>query len=280
LRVLRVITFRMRRKAILLATVPLTSALSLANFQQITSIFIPITCQLTYDSQIPTCKVSDFENGCSSACRSALTSVASDVSDSCSDVSVSSNTLLGIVMNGGIIQALCPATAKTTTTVAQSSSAIAETASAADSVTIPTTSPGVQLSTTTSTTSKASKSTPSSQSAVTTHSTTAKTTRAKTTETTESTESTAAAASSTTVQATEASQSAEATSTSTKNNAATSKTTAAAASTQKASQESDTQGVGSGGGSPFDISSSGTRINGGWMFAFVIAAWACVLLGR
>ncbi|KAG0648977.1 hypothetical protein D0Z07_4844 [Hyphodiscus hymeniophilus] len=38
----------MRWKATLLAILPLTDALSLANFQQITSIFIPITCQLTW----------------------------------------------------------------------------------------------------------------------------------------------------------------------------------------------------------------------------------------
>jgi hypothetical protein len=279
LRLLGIITFTMRRKAILLTILPLADALSLANFQQITSIFIPITCQLAYDSQIPSCQVSDFNNGCSSLCQSGLISVANGVSEACSDVSVSSSTLLGIVMDGGIIQALCPIkSAKTTATVAKSSSVIAQTpSSVAASVTIPTTSPGVVVAPTPSTTSK---STPSAQSASTTTSTSATTTSSQTTETTESAEGASAAASSTTETTQSTTEAKTTTSTGTKKDDATSTKTTAAATTSKSGQDSETQDSGSGGGSPFDISSSGNRIKGGSMFAFVVAAWGCILLAR
>ena len=275
----------MRRKYLAIITIPyilpLAEALSLANFQEITSILIPISCQLQYDSQIPTCTVSDFENGCSISCQSALNSMAARVSNACSDVSVNSNTLLGIVMNGGVVEALCPAETKTTTTLAKSSptpiavSTTAPQATAApapvSSVTLPTESPGVTggdgLSSKTSTTSE-----PIAQSAVSTSSSRSvpgKTTSSKTTATT-------AAVSSTTLQPAQGGLGGGTTSSSTsKKNAAT--TTAASQSSQKAQPAND----GSGGGSPFDISSSGSRSATSSTFGvLVMATWIGVLLGR
>src|SRR6266536_4407518 len=132
----------MRRKHLAVALgLPLANALSLQNFQQITSLLIPISCQLAYDEQIASCIVDDFRKGCSKSCKKGLKSVASDVSDACSSITVSSNTLLGIVMNGGIIEALCPTGTQTTQTTA-APSAIPDPAPAV-SVTLPTASPGV-----------------------------------------------------------------------------------------------------------------------------------------
>jgi hypothetical protein len=256
----------MRRGILLLTAFPAADALSLANFQQITSILIPLSCQLTYDSQIPSCAVSDFQNGCSSECEGALTSVAESVSEACSDVTVNSNTLLGIVKNGGILEALCITAAKTTSTISRaSSSAIQRTSThqPTDSVTLPTTSPGVQVTTTMATISASS-----SQTSISTSSTIPVATT-----TTESIPSTAVDPS-TSVGETSATVVGGGAPTGTKQ--ITSSTSKAAAATQNASDQSD-----SGGGSPFDISSNGAgHIDGGSILLYTIALCGGLLLVR
>ncbi|KAH8801643.1 hypothetical protein F5884DRAFT_862339 [Xylogone sp. PMI_703] len=99
-----------------LLLLPLAKALSLANFQEITSSGVSLACQLAYDAQIPTCQVSDFKGGCSRGCEEALLGIANFVSLACVGTSASSKTLLGIVQRGGILQALCSASQQTTTT--------------------------------------------------------------------------------------------------------------------------------------------------------------------
>ncbi|CAG8956411.1 hypothetical protein HYFRA_00003794 [Hymenoscyphus fraxineus] len=100
----------MRRSNLLMGMVvlPSANALSLANFQQITSSVIPVTCMVAYNAQIPVCTTNDFNVACTAACQTALLLTGTTVRAGCLQVSAGSTTLLGIVMNGGIIQALCP----------------------------------------------------------------------------------------------------------------------------------------------------------------------------
>jgi len=261
----------MRRKNIsVLLAVPAANALSLANFQSITSILIPISCQLTYDNQIPSCTVSDFNNGCSEVCVEGLKAIARSVSKSCDDVEVSSSTLLGIVMNGGIVAALCPTLAETSTQATISvtvQSSVPTAQPAAVSVTIPTDSAGVTgglgfktSSTTTSTP------VPLPQSEISTKMTSA----VKTTKT-----------SSTTSQSVQsAGEGLGGGSPATTSTQTTAKKTTSSASTQTtSSQQSQDK---SGGGSPFDTQSSNdaTRDVGRSMLALVVAMFAVLVLGR
>ncbi|CAG8973908.1 hypothetical protein HYALB_00003686 [Hymenoscyphus albidus] len=100
----------MRRSNLLMGMVvlPSANALSLANFQQITSSVIPVTCMVAYNGQIPVCTTNDFNVACTAACQTSLLLTGTTVRTACSQGSAGSTTLLGIVMNGGIIQALCP----------------------------------------------------------------------------------------------------------------------------------------------------------------------------
>jgi hypothetical protein len=257
----------MRQKNIsILLAVPVTNALSLANFQSITSVLIPLDCQLTYDSQIPTCTVSDFNDGCSTACVAGLNTIASSVSSSCSHVKVKSNTLLGIVKNGGIVAALCPTLAKTTqattsVTVQTSEPAVPP---AAVSVTIPTGGAGVTGGLGFKTTST-SKPIPVPQSEISTSTTkVVKTTKTSTT-TSQSVQSAAGGlggGSQTTTSHT---------------TTATKTTSTASAETTSSAQSQDK----SGGGSPFDVQSNNApRDVGRSMLALVVAMFAVVVIGR
>lgn len=249
----------------------MANALSLANFQSITSVLIPLDCQLTYDSQIPSCTVSDFNNGCSATCVAGLNTIARSVSNSCSDVKVKSNTLLGIVKNGGIVAALCPTLAKTSApatisvTVQTSAPAVQP---AVVSVTIPTDGPGVTGGLgfkTTSTSISTPFPVPQPQSEISTSTTkTAKTTKASTT----------------TSQPGQAAGGGQGggspATTSTKTTAK--KTTSTASSKTTAAPQSQDK---SGGGSPFDTpSNDAPRDVGRSMLALVVAVFAVVVIGR
>ena len=246
---------------------PVVEGLSLANFQQITSTSIPISCQLAYDSQISTCTVSDFENGCSASCQAALNSVANTVASACSGVSVSSTTLLAIVMNGGIVAALCPTAAQITSTLTKTSAtskAVSTTPKAVNSVTLPTVNPGVTggegLSSKTSTSKPAAQSTVSTSPS---QSASGRTTSSRATATAKTTAKTTA-------------QSAQS-----ENGGRTSTTTSNKATTTAASQATQNSQGGSGGGSPFDISSSASRSETTSIFGVLLmAAWLGILLGR
>ncbi|PMD39077.1 hypothetical protein L207DRAFT_584468 [Hyaloscypha variabilis F] len=264
-----------RRNISILLAVPAANALSLANFQTITSDLIPLSCQLTYDSQIPSCTVSDFNNGCSEICVAGLDAVAKAVSDSCDDVRVSSSTLLGIVKNGGIVAALCPTLAKTSaqsivpSVTVQPSTPAAQ--PAAVSVTIPTGGPGVTgglgfitTSTSTSTSTTSSTPIPVPQSEISTTPTksakTAKTT--KTTSTSQSGQAGGLGGSPATKSTTSAAK----------------ETTSTASSETTSSPQSQDK---SGGGSPFDITSNdATRDAGRSMLALAVAVFAVVVIGR
>lgn len=255
----------MRRKLSILALLPAVNALSLANFQSITSILIPLTCQLVYDGQIPSCQVSDFNTGCTPACVSGLNTIAAKVQAACEDVSVTSSSLLGIIQAGNIEGALCPtlASTSTTTTLAKTTSAVPVVAS----VTIPTDSAGVTGGLGLKTSS-------------TVVSVTASTTSTKAGLTSTSTATSADSQSSSS--STSSSVSTLATATTTSNNGAgniatTSKTTSSATKAQQ------TVGGGSGGGSPFDISSGAERIGGhsnSMLSLVVFVGMGMMMLGR
>jgi hypothetical protein len=257
----------MRRKNIsMLLAVPAANALSLANFQSITSVIIPLDCQLTYDSQIPSCTVSDFNNGCSTACVAGLNTIASSVSNSCAHVKVNSNTLLGIVKNGGIVAALCPTLAKTTlaTTSVTVQTSAPPVQPAVVSVTIPTDSRGVTGGLGFKTTSTSTP-IPEPQSEISTSTTkAAKTTKTSTT-TSQSVQSAAGGlgggSPATTSHTTTAKKTTPTTST---------KTTSSPQSQDK-----------SGGGSPFDVQNNDApRDVGRSMLALVVAVFAVVVIGR
>ncbi|KAG4431422.1 hypothetical protein IFR05_013091 [Cadophora sp. M221] len=257
----------------LFLALPTTLAFSLSNFQEITSTAIPLSCLLTYDTQMGDCKKKDFSKGCSDDCVQNLLSIQADVQEACSTITVNPSTLLGIVKSGGIVVALCPILGSTTSSTSSTS------ATPQVVVTIPTTDPGVEVPKTTSTitvqptastTARASQTiislsivssvaSPTSSSASTT----------STISTIEVPQTTATTASSTTT------PEAVPVSTTTSNRAA------AAASSSSGSKATPKPDQGSGGGSPFDISSGGSIF--GYNSALGVSlmlAWAGYFLGR
>jgi hypothetical protein len=262
----------MRRKH-LAATVlilPLANAFSLANFQQITSVLIPRSCTLSYNSQIPTCTADDFNNGCSRSCKKALQRVAESVTEACAGVILNPNSLLGIVKNGRIIDALCLSDAPPTTTMEQPEPTSAPVEStktppeetSAVSVTLPTKSPGVTGGQGTKT-SKPASSASSTSEASTEPTSTVETTLA--TSTTSADEGIGGPTSTTTVSPTLDAGSEQ-----------TSSTSSSAEATSTSGSGQDT-----GGGSPFDITSSASRFEGRSLLGtFVVACWAFLIFGR
>ncbi|KAI0180902.1 hypothetical protein GGR52DRAFT_10405 [Hypoxylon sp. FL1284] len=102
----------------LLALVSASSALNLSQFQIITSNQIPRRCIHAYRSEIPGCTRVDFTNGrqCSDSCAQGLQDTAEKIDRACEDVSVNAESLLGIVLSGGLLDALCPGFGATTVT--------------------------------------------------------------------------------------------------------------------------------------------------------------------
>jgi len=268
-----VLTMRRKHLAIFVSA-PMANALSLGNFQGITSNSIPLSCQLAYAATIPSCTVRDFGgSGCTAACVSGLESVANNVQSACDEVEVSSKTLLGTILDGGIIQALCPALAVTTQQPQATELPV-------NSVTIPTDSRGVTgglgLKTTTTTqqpqtTQQHTTQQPPKPSTITV-TTTSRTNSASNSETTTSTISDDTFL--TTIFPTTTTQPVNGGGAVPVTTSSTTSSTTKAASTPKADK-------GSGGGSPFDISSNGgtNRLRGSFLGA-VIAIVACTLLVR
>jgi hypothetical protein len=93
--------------ALLLTALPAASAIALANFQRFSWSNTP-TCEVPYNAQIPSCSPSDFYSGCSTMCRMALETVALRVIHACSQAPVPANSLLSAVLEGGVVQGVCP----------------------------------------------------------------------------------------------------------------------------------------------------------------------------
>ncbi|KAH6661237.1 hypothetical protein BKA67DRAFT_654362 [Truncatella angustata] len=103
----------------LLALASTASALSLANFQLITSNAIPSPCILAYNTPIAGCTTTDFMNGnqCSSLCINGLLEEASLVQAICGGLDVNAQSLLGLTLNNKLLDTLCPGSTVGTTTV-------------------------------------------------------------------------------------------------------------------------------------------------------------------
>ncbi|RKF75406.1 hypothetical protein GcM1_234088 [Golovinomyces cichoracearum] len=98
----------MRKKPFIAALLfSTTYAVSLSNFERI-SPSVPARCQEEYNKEIPFCSRTDFTNGCSPHCITGLYTKAEEVSGACENVSATGNTLLGVVLSGGMVHALCP----------------------------------------------------------------------------------------------------------------------------------------------------------------------------
>ncbi|KAM7202276.1 hypothetical protein V8F20_004443 [Naviculisporaceae sp. PSN 640] len=94
------------------------SALSLANFQLITSAQVPLGCILAYNRQIPSCTNADFTRGrgCSQECAGAIFEVQENLQYICGDGDGSSTSILAQAMQGTLVDVLCPAAGLPTTT--------------------------------------------------------------------------------------------------------------------------------------------------------------------
>ncbi|KAK3897593.1 hypothetical protein C8A05DRAFT_47857 [Staphylotrichum tortipilum] len=237
------------------------SALSLSNFQPITSTSVPLGCILAYNKQIPSCTMNDFTRGnvCSAACVRALTTIQYTLISACNDADVDAGTVLGQVLLANLVDLLCPGTspAATGSSLSRSSS----------------NSPTLSPTTTTTTTTNVARTTTSSKtvltftvvrpsSTTTTSSSNSRVTTSTTTraETSSAPEQTAAPDTSIPFQQSERPSS---------TSAASSSSRAPAASPDPNTQNS------SGGGSPFDaVTSDARRITTCWA-----AMWAGLGVG-
>lgn len=273
----------MKRKYSILLALPATNALSLANFQSISITAVPLLCQITYDGQIPSCQVSDFTTGCRTACLAGLDAIAADVIEACDGTHATSNSLLGIIQDGGIRAALCPMLAETTTKTTTSAQS---TSPAIESVTLPTGGAGVtgglgfQTSTTAIVQTTTAASTSTSVSAKPTVSTVESTSTStsdspSSSETSTSTQSASTEAATTTMATTISAD------TSVLTSASSSSTSSKATTTTKASSSTNSDSD-SGGGSPFDIQSNAAAHMGGntIMGFWALAAWVGFLAVR
>ncbi|KAK2627251.1 hypothetical protein QTJ16_003217 [Diplocarpon rosae] len=274
-----------RDRLVLYSALPTTLAFSLSNFQQISTGELPVLCLLTYDTQMVDCTMIDFSNGCSSSCTTNLLSIQTAVQNVCATANVNVQTLLGIVKNGGIIEALCPAVSST------SSSTIAKPTSGTPPVSVITI-PGVTgRPTTTSsllflTTSSLAMPPPTIPSSIPSASVTSISTKI-TTSTLPNTPPPIVPSPTSSAVATSVSTKATTSTISTipppqQNSTVSSNHSAATSSSSSSNPESTAKpGGGSGGGSPFDISSNGSIVcyNFRW-FSVLLIAWTGFLLAQ
>jgi len=115
---------RQIRMANILAMASTASALSLSNFQLITSSQVSLGCILAYNAPILGCSsASDFTQGaqgnvCSAGCKRALQSVEDALTTVCGNANVPSTSVLGRALSHGLVELLCPS-GKATTASAQ-----------------------------------------------------------------------------------------------------------------------------------------------------------------
>ncbi|KAL2075756.1 hypothetical protein VTL71DRAFT_699 [Oculimacula yallundae] len=254
----------------LFLALPSALALSLSNFQEITSVTIPAGCLLSYDTKMIECKKRDFNKGCSDGCVQNLLSIQAYVQEVCSTIQVSPSTLLGIVKNGGIVNALCPGFGPVVTSSIPATTAPPKTTSTPTPFTSARTSQTVISVSIISSSIVFSTSSSTSASATSTF-TPSSSTVSSTTSSVETPQTTA-----TTVSSTTTPEALPVTTTPTNRAGA----AASSSSKPKATPKAD---PGSGGGSPFDISSNGSagivRCNS-ILGVGLVLGWAGYFLGR
>ncbi|XMA15715.1 hypothetical protein WAI453_008506 [Rhynchosporium graminicola] len=250
----------------LLLALPSALAFSLSNFQEITSSSIPLGCLLSYDRQMRDCKKTDFSKGCSNDCVQNLLYIQRDVQEVCSTIQVNPTTLLGIVKNGGIVNALCPDLKFTTSSIRSIPPATTATSRTISTAT------ALPVASTTAKTSQTVISLSIVSSIVTSTSTSASASASES----DSDSSTADApqTSATSISSATTPVAVPVTTTSTNKIAAAATSSTKSKATTKADQ-------GSGGGSPFDISSSGSIDGHNSVLGLVLVlVWAGLILGR
>ncbi|KAI1306415.1 hypothetical protein F5Y03DRAFT_394655 [Xylaria venustula] len=102
---------RLRQLTQLLALASTTSAVSLQDFQTITIFQVPsLSCLAAYGSTISGCSRSDFQDGiqCSESCAEGVQRDQEQVIAACKHVEVNDGSLLGLALQGGLLNALCP----------------------------------------------------------------------------------------------------------------------------------------------------------------------------
>ncbi|GAW24824.1 hypothetical protein ANO14919_144180 [Xylariales sp. No.14919] len=95
----------------LLTIASTTSAVTLQDFQTITIIQVPsLSCLSAYGSGIHGCSRGDFQDGvqCSASCAEGIREDQAQVIAACKHVEVNSRSLLGLALQGGLLDALCP----------------------------------------------------------------------------------------------------------------------------------------------------------------------------
>ncbi|KAL2201130.1 hypothetical protein P885DRAFT_65419 [Corynascus similis CBS 632.67] len=88
------------------------SALSLSQFQPITTATIPLGCILAYNTDIPGCAINDFVEGstCSESCLRGIRRVEYALRIVCESANAPRISLLGQALEGNLAEVLCPST--------------------------------------------------------------------------------------------------------------------------------------------------------------------------
>ncbi|KAI0194356.1 hypothetical protein EV127DRAFT_216575 [Xylaria flabelliformis] len=87
------------------------SAVSLQDFQTIGIIQVPsLSCLSAYGSSISGCSRSDFKDGvqCSESCARGIQQDQANIIAACRNLEVNARSLLGLALQGGLLDALCP----------------------------------------------------------------------------------------------------------------------------------------------------------------------------
>ena len=79
---------------------------TLSNFQMISSLSVPLSCILAYNTPIRGCSLRDFTNkSCSPDCQRSLAGAQSNIQGSCNLVDVGPDTLLHQAQKGRLVDA-------------------------------------------------------------------------------------------------------------------------------------------------------------------------------
>ncbi|KAK3368173.1 hypothetical protein B0H63DRAFT_71688 [Podospora didyma] len=95
-----------------------SQGLSLSDFEVITSSLVPISCILAYNRPVTGCSTGDFGFGrkCSAECVRGLNRAQSNLESACDGTSVPAASILGQVLQGNLVDLLCPGSSPVTTT--------------------------------------------------------------------------------------------------------------------------------------------------------------------
>lgn len=123
-----------------------TTALSMSNFQIITSQTVSSKCMRAYSTTISGCAITDFifGSGCSTSCVQGLQVTAERIERACRDEDVNSGSLLCMILEGKLVDVLCPSNPKTstfTTTIQATTDTEGFITASQDTTTLPDTTP-------------------------------------------------------------------------------------------------------------------------------------------